>query len=138
MARTWDARVAEYVDSPRMLHRIKVGPIVAARIHGSLGAYKVQINTRTKRGGDCTCPSEIQPCKHVEAVRQTWKKKPGSFADIDEILAKALKGKTRPHLVQMMRSMVMANPSSLSALGVAGFDEVDPWDEDDPEEDYEE
>ncbi len=138
MAHTWDAHVAEYVDSPSMVHRIKVGSIVAARIHGTLGTYRVQVDTKPKKGGDCTCPSEIQPCKHVEALRQTWKKKPGSFADVDELLALALKGRTRADLVQMRRSMALASPSSLSALGAVGFDEVAPWDEEDPEGYFEE
>lgn len=50
MARTWDARVAEYVDSPSMVHRIKVGTVVAARIHGSLGTYKVEAYRQWSRG----------------------------------------------------------------------------------------
>jgi len=132
MGRDREERVAEYVDSPSMVHRLRAGSVVAARILGTLGVYKVRLDTRRKQG-ECTCPSEIQPCKHVEALRRTWKKRPGSFADLDELLDVALRSKSRADLVQLMREMALESPSSLTALGALGFREIAPWDEEDPE-----
>lgn len=129
MGRAWDDRVAEYVDSPLMRQRLRCGPTVRASIHGTLGVYRVELDTKRKRAS-CTCPSEIRPCKHVEALRQTLKDNPASFTDVDWLLANHLKGATREALVDAVRRMVLLHPPSLAVLGVKGFEDIDPWDED--------
>jgi hypothetical protein len=78
MGASWDSRVAEYVDSPDMRQRRRQGDEVSARIVGTTGIYRVAWDA--KRGhGTCSCPSDRRPCKHIEALRLTWQKRPTTF-----------------------------------------------------------
>jgi len=129
MGRTWKDRVEEYVDSPRMVQRIRSGSLLVVRIHGTQGAYHVQWNTKGRKGA-CTCPSDASPCKHVEALRETWRVHPESFADVDALLNIALKGRTREQLVDVIRSMILVSPSALTALGAMGFEDSLDFEED--------
>lgn len=130
MAQTREQRVAAYVDSRAMVQRLHVGPLVAAAIRGSMGRYRVKLDAKTGEGS-CTCPSEIQPCKHIEAVRLTWRKKPESFMDVDALLDVHLQGRDRDELVRMMRAMVLESPPALAALGALQFRDVEDRDDSD-------
>ena len=56
------------------------------------------------------------------ALLQTYKNHPRSFFDLDTIMKKLAKIE-KPELLNLIRKMVVASPSSLSALGVKGFEE---------------
>jgi uncharacterized Zn finger protein len=61
MGRSWEDRVDEYVDSPRMRERIKVGSTLICRIQGNSGVYRTQASIGRKKESECTCPSAELP-----------------------------------------------------------------------------
>jgi uncharacterized Zn finger protein len=132
MGRSWEERVAEYVDSPRLRQRLRVNQQISCTIDGNYGIYKTQafLKKKGRKGSSsssCSCPSDDYPCKHVFALLQTYKNHPRSFLDLD-IVMKELSKREKPELLNLIRKMVLTSPSSLSALGVKGFEE--------PERDY--
>jgi uncharacterized Zn finger protein len=128
---SFDQRVAEYVDSPQMTQRVRCGKVVSARIAGNYGVYRTQVSQSKKLTGECTCPSELWPCKHVHSLRATWEANPQSFFDLDAWL-KRLAEEPKTSLVEAIRNMVVAEPALLSVFGVPGFEE----EEEDDEEEY--
>ncbi|MDH2901313.1 MAG: SWIM zinc finger family protein [archaeon] len=131
MGRSWEERVAEYVDSPRLRQRLRVDQQISCAVDGNYGIYKTQASLKKgrKESSSCSCPSDYYPCKHVFALLQTYKNHPRSFLDLDLVMKKLSK-REKPELLDLIRKMVLASPSSLSALGIKGFEE--------PERDYEE
>jgi hypothetical protein len=125
---SFDDRVLEYVNSPLMTQRLRFGNCVSARIAGNFGAYRTQVTQSKKLNGECTCPSEIWPCKHVHALRRTWEANPASFFDLDEWLKK-LANEPKASLVESIGNIITASPEMLSVFGVTGFEILD--DEDD-------
>jgi uncharacterized Zn finger protein len=126
---SFEERVAKYVDSPLVTQRMRYEKQVSARIEGNHGAYRTSVSQSNKLTGECTCPSELWPCKHVHALRATWEANPNSFFDLDEWLKK-LAGEPKATLIEAIGSMVLASPAFLSVFGVPGFDE-------EPDDDYE-
>jgi hypothetical protein len=125
---SFEQRVAEYVDSPLMTQRVWHGKQVSARIAGNFGAYRTQVNQSKKLAGECTCPSELWPCKHIHALRATWEANPRSFFDLDSWIKK-LADEPKASLVESIRKMVVDSPGLLSVFGVPGFEESDEQDE---------
>lgn len=119
---TPEQRVAEYVDSPRMTQRVRYKKQLAARVLGNYGIYRTQAKLTKKPSGDCTCPSELWPCKHVKALRKTWDVNPESFFDLDEFL-KELAKRPKAELLKALGDIVMEWPECLSVFDVPGFDE---------------
>jgi len=74
-------RAGAYIDSPLMTHRVHYRGQLAARIQGNYGIYYTQV-CQVARGieSECSCPSDVRPCKHVRALRATWKENPESFS----------------------------------------------------------
>jgi hypothetical protein len=128
-----EARIAEYVDSPAMTHRLRQGKLVSARIAGNYGSYRTQAELGKKVTGACSCPSEYWPCKHVHALRKTWDVNPESFLDLKWFL-KELGSQSKDDLVKAIETMVEQRPENLSLFGVPGF-EIDDDDEKE-DEDY--
>ncbi|HEX2474869.1 MAG TPA: SWIM zinc finger family protein [Lacipirellulaceae bacterium] len=126
---TFDQRIAEYVNSPLMTQRMRYGKHVSARIEGNFGIYRTRITQSDKLEGDCSCPSELWPCKHIYALRATWEANPDSFFDFD-VWLKKLADEPQESLVEAIGNMVMASPGLLSVFGVPGFEEDDNCDED--------
>jgi hypothetical protein len=120
--RSFDERVAEYVDSPLVTQRARYGKQLTARIAGNYGVYHTQATQPKKVTGDCTCPSEIWPCKHIHALRATWETNPESFFDLDGWL-KVLSAETKATLIAMIGKMVVQSPELLGLFGVPGFEE---------------
>jgi uncharacterized Zn finger protein len=114
-------RISEYIDSPQMTQRLRFGKQVSARIEGNCGVYRTQVTQSKKLTGDCTCPSELWPCKHIHALRATWEANPGSFFNLDLFLKK-LADEPREDLVEAIANMVAASPGLLSVFGVPGFE----------------
>jgi hypothetical protein len=127
---TFEQRVREYVDSPLMTQRFRHEKYISAQIRGNFGVYRTTVAFKAKKvTGECTCPSELWPCKHVHALRATWDKKPGSFFNLDDWLA-ALANEPKESLVEAIRDMVLHSPNLLTLFGVTGFEE-DESEEDD-------
>ncbi|MGD0719182.1 MAG: SWIM zinc finger family protein [Thermoplasmata archaeon] len=121
----------EYVDSPRMRERIKIGSTLVCRIQGNSGIYRTQASIGRKKECECSCPSEYYPCKHVAALLETYQRKPRSFVDLDKVL-KELEKREKKELLGTIRQMALDSPSVLSILGVKGFERMDDYD---PEQD---
>jgi hypothetical protein len=127
---TFEDRVQEYVDSPLMTQRLRYEKCVSAQIRGNFGVYRVTVDLKAKKvTGECTCPSELWPCKHVHALRETWKQNPRSFFNLDEWLAELPK-EPKETLVEAIRNMVLHSPSFLTVFGVPGFEEERDEDQD--------
>lgn len=127
-------RAMEYVDSPRMTQRIKLGDLLSCRIYGNYGIYLTRASIERE---DFSCPSEYQPCKHVNALRITYHEVPDSFLIVDELLNE-LKKKKKSELLDIIHEMIVTEPQMLSVLGIEGF-EMDEEDEDEDEDyDYDE
>lgn len=114
----------EYVDSSLMSHRLRDGRQLSARIDGRYGLYVTRVRLTRRLDGDCTCPSDLQPCKHVWALRATWERNPDSFFDVQAFL-RSLDGYEKAQLIETIGRMVTAFPAALGALGVPGFGEQD-------------
>lgn len=115
--RSWEDRVGEYIDSPFMKHRLRLDDKLIARIEGNQGTYKVEWNTQNNRGS-CSCPYDDGPCKHLEALKRTWKLKPGSFLDVNTALQAWLDRKGRDELLVFLQRLMVESPSRLAAWGV--------------------
>ncbi len=122
MGRSWEDRVAEYVDSERMRQRLKVGDQIACMIDGNYGTYRTQASLKRRLESSCSCPSDYHPCKHVNALLKTYHINPSSFLDFDTVTKKKLHKMEKSELLQLIRRMVLASPPSLSAMGVRGFE----------------
>ncbi len=117
-------RALEYIDSPRMVRRLRYGELLSAEILGNYGTYRTQLRIGKTQQAECTCPSEVWPCKHVIALNATWECHPETFFDVQpwlDALAKQSKGE----LLKMIGTMVMAVPET---LGACGFEEFMPQD----------
>ncbi len=119
-----DPRAAEYVDSPSMRMRIRDGRRLVVGIDGRFGFCRTELDLAARNAGSCSCPSEESPCKHVRALRKTWRLNPRSFLDIQSVLD-MLARRGRGTLVEAMRTIVLANPECLGAIGVPGFSSID-------------
>lgn len=115
---------AEYVDSPMMTKRLRSSRSVSAEIAGRYGDYRTRLKLTPKLDGDCTCPSDDWPCKHVRALRATWETNPDSFLDVEAFL-RGLDAHEKAELIETIGKIVVAFPQTLGVFGVAGFDETD-------------
>ena len=115
---------AEYVDSPMMTKRLRSSRSVLAEIAGRYGDYRTRLKLTPKLDGDCTCPSDDWPCKHVRALRATWETNPDSFLDVEAFL-RGLDAHEKAELIETIGKIVVAFPQTLGVFGVAGFDETD-------------
>ena len=123
-----DERAEEYIDSALMTHRLRHAQRVSVRIYGNYGVYRTQLLLGRDVDGHCTCPSDEWPCKHLRALRATWRLNPRSFLDLEGWLAE-FETQHKSSLVAAITQIVMAWPEALGVLGVEGFepeqDEVD-------------
>ncbi|MBI3990305.1 MAG: SWIM zinc finger family protein [candidate division NC10 bacterium] len=124
--RTVSDRVAEYVNSPRLRQRVKIGKTLSCTIDGNYGTYQTRVTLARSQIKDatCTCPSDYWPCKHAHALAVTYQEAPESFVDVEKLL-RTLKQKTKEELLDLLRQMILIAPSCLQALGVEGFEEPD-------------
>ena len=114
---------AEYVDSPMMTKRLRFGGSVSVEIAGRYGDYRTRLKLTRKLDGDCTCPSDVLPCKHVRALRATWEANADSFLDVEAFL-RGLDARGKAELIETIGKIVVAFPQTLELFGVAGFDET--------------
>jgi len=120
--RTLRDRVAEYVDSGLMTHRIKIAKMLICRIEGNFGTYHTTYDLSKKgKKTDCTCPAEYWPCKHSLALAETYEIVPETFIDIKDVL-KEIQHKKKPELLEIIKKMIQCAPESLAVLGIEGFE----------------
>jgi uncharacterized Zn finger protein len=123
MARSWEERVSEYVNSPRLRQRMRVRQQISCVVDGNYGIYKTEVSLKNKKSFSCSCPSDDYPCKHVGALLRTYKNHPRSFLDLDALMKKRVAKLEKPELLKVIRKMILSSPSSLSSLGVKAFEE---------------
>ena len=104
-----------------MTHRVRQAGCVSAHIEGRYSVYRTCAQLSGSLQGDCTCPSDPQPCKHVRALRATWAAHPESFFNASAFL-RSLVAHEKPQLIGMIGHVVAALPEALGVLGVPGFD----------------
>lgn len=111
-----------------MLQRVKRKKQLSARILGEYGNYRTTCRISKNIQGTCSCPSEINPCKHILALRETWNVDPDSFFDMDKFL-KELEAQPQEWLVEMIGSIISHFPECLSVFRIPGFedDTEDSW-----------
>lgn len=119
MARSWEDRVGEYVDSPALRKRIRAGKTITCRIDGNYGAYTTAITLGRGDQSTCTCLAEERPCKHIEALRRTYRANPASFVDLDALLD-GLARRTKEEMIDIVRTMVVRAPEAVEGLGIGG------------------
>lgn len=125
-----DPRAAEYVDSPSMRMRIRDGRRLVVRVDGHFGFYRTELNLAAPNATSCSCPSDESPCKHVRALRETWRVNPRSFLELESLLD-VLSGRGRTAVFEALRTIIVAHPECLGALGIPGFGLDDAEDDDD-------
>jgi len=111
----------EYIDSNLTTQRLRDGRRLSARIDGWHDVYRTRVRLHRRLDGDCTCPSDIQPCKHVRALRATWERNSDSFFDVRAFL-RSLDAYEKPQLIEAIGRIIAAFPPALGVLGVPGFD----------------
>lgn len=124
MARSWEDRVGEYVDSPMLTARVRAGKVLRCRVHGNHGVYATTAVLSRRTAGSCTCPADDRPCKHIEALRRTHRTNRDSFFDVDAFLAGLGRG-SRAELLAHIRKMILHSPGVLAAMGIEGFSDAE-------------
>ncbi|MHB1070263.1 MAG: SWIM zinc finger family protein [Gemmatimonadaceae bacterium] len=105
--------------------RMRDGQRLVVRVDGRHGFYRTELSLAVKNAGSCSCPSDESPCKHVRALRKTWQVNPSSFLDLEDLLD-VLSGRGRSALLDALRTIILAHPECLGAMGVPGFELDDP------------
>ena len=121
MGRSREERVAEYVDSGFLRARLRTGNRLSCLIEGRYGSYITSVDLNDRLDFSCSCPSEEYPCKHVDALLETYTVNRKSFLDLDRMMKK-LANLEKNELLDKIRSMIIVSPPALSALGVSGFE----------------
>ena len=122
--RTREQRVMEYVDSPLLFHRVKLGAEILCEVNGHEGVYLARASILARGPYACSCPSELEPCKHVEALRETFRRNPDSFFDAEATLY-ALADRPKPDLLETMRAIIRDTPGVLRTLDSNAFGDED-------------
>ncbi|MEO8564116.1 MAG: helix-turn-helix domain-containing protein [bacterium] len=120
--------VAEYIDSPLTTRRLRFDRSVSAQIAGRYGDYRTTARLSRTVDGDCSCPSDVWPCKHIRALRATWEANPGSFFDLESFLRR-LESAEKEELIKSIGEIVVAFPQALGLFSVSGFDETEDGDD---------
>lgn len=120
----------EYVDSSLMTHRLKYKDQLSARVSGRYGVYRTSVKRSRTVFFDCTCPSDVWPCKHARALLATWEISPQTFLDLESCL-RALSGYPKARLLDAIAQILMLSPRGLWVLGLPGFEPIDDDDDGD-------
>jgi uncharacterized Zn finger protein len=129
------AKVREYVDSDRMIDRLRIGEALSARIVGNYGTYSVRLDTPSSGlSFSCSCPSYEYPCKHARALALTYIEAPESFTDLADVRAE-LERRSKDELVQDVLDCIAEHPRLMQTLGLMPesdnpeIDDDDIWDD---------
>ena len=111
-------RAAPYIDSPLMTQRVRHGRHVSAKIDGNFGVYRTRKRIGARGVGECNCPSEVWPCKHLRALEATWRANPESFFDLQPFIV-SLTSYSKADLLRAIGEIALRAPEVLSVFGVA-------------------
>ncbi|MBI3328757.1 MAG: hypothetical protein HYZ81_18895 [Nitrospinae bacterium] len=120
-------------------HRLCVGTTIAGRVVGNYGVYAVSLSSDgVQLTPACTCPADVEFCKHAVALGLTYVEEPNSFYDLRS-LATHLEQRSPTELSALIVQIATRYPQVLGILGVDGFtDEDDDEEEDDDDEEDDE
>jgi len=118
-------------------HRLRVGNTLAGRVAGDYGVYAVSLSSDgVQLTPSCTCPADIEFCKHAVALGLTYLEEPDSFYDLRS-LATQLEQRSPADLSTLIVQIATRHPQVLGMLGVEGFADEDDDEEEDEDEDEE-
>jgi len=109
---------------------------VRAELMGNYGNY-VTIFQPLKNGliyTFCSCPAEMEFCKHAAALGITWIREPETFLSMDAVREMVQK-KSKSELEEMLMQALYRHLDCLALIGIEGFqdegdyDKEDEWDE---------
>jgi hypothetical protein len=103
-----------------MRMRVRDGRRLVVRVDGRYGFYRTELSLAAPIAGSCSCPSEESPCKHMRALRKTWRVNPRSFLELESLLD-LLSRRGRGAFREALRAIIFAHPECLGALGIPGF-----------------
>lgn len=103
-----------------MRMRIRDGRRLVVRVDGRYGFYRTELHLDAPNASSCSCPSDESPCKHVRALRKTWRVNPRSFLELESLL-EVLSRRGRGAFLEALRTIILAHPECLGALGIPGF-----------------
>lgn len=119
-------------------HRLCCGNTIAGRVAGNYGVYAVSLGgDGSKLAPSCTCPADMEFCKHAVALGLTYLEEPDSFYDLRS-LATQLEQRPPAELSVLIIQIATRYPQVLGMLGVEGFADEEEEDDDDDEQDDEE
>ena len=87
---------------------------LVVRVDEHYGFYRTEINLAARNASSCSCPSEESPCKHVRALRKTWRVNPQSFLEIQTV-RDPLSRRGRRAFLEALRTIVLAHPECLTS-----------------------
>jgi len=119
----------EYVDSSLLSHRLRYKDQLSARVAGRYGTYRTSVKHGRPVHFDCTCPSEVWPCKHARALLATWHVSPHTFIDLESCVS-AMSGYPKARLLDAIAQLIMLSPRVLTVFGIPGFETDENEDED--------
>ena len=130
------AKVREYVDSDRMIDRLRLGDQLSARVLGNYGHYIVRLSAQPDGlAFSCSCPSYEYPCKHARALALTYIEMPDTFSDMAGVRTE-LERRSKSALVDDLLHCISEHPRLLRTLGLVEVgeeadveDEEEPWEE---------
>lgn len=118
-------------------HRLRFGTTVAGKVLGNYGVYAVSLGSEgSQLAPSCTCPADMEFCKHAVALGLTYLEEPDSFHDLRS-LSTELEQRPSNELSALIIQIATRYPQILGMLGVEGFadEEEDDNDDEDDEED---
>ena len=118
--------------------RLCCGNTIAGRVAGDYGVYAVSLSSDgVQLTPSCTCPADIEFCKHAVALGLTYVEEPESFYDLRS-LATQLEQRSPAELSALIVQIATRYPQVLGILGVDSFADEDDDEEEDEEDDDEE
>ncbi|MGH8056033.1 MAG: SWIM zinc finger family protein, partial [Candidatus Entotheonellia bacterium] len=104
------------------------------RVSGTYGVYAVSLSIDgSNLTPSCTCPADMEFCKHAVALGLTYLEEPESFYDLRTLTAQ-LEQRSPEELIDLIVQIATRHPQVLGMLGVAGFAEEEEDDDEDEEE----
>jgi hypothetical protein len=115
-------------------HRLRVEHTIVGRVAGNYGVYAVSLHSDgLQLTPACTCPADMEFCRHVVALGLTYLEEPNSFYDLCTLTAQ-LQQRSPRELIDLIVQIATRYPQVLGMLGVEGFADEAVEDEEDDEE----
>jgi len=116
-------------------HRLRSGHTIAGRVACTYGVYAVSLEVADSQlTPSCTCPGEMEFCKHAVALGLTYLEEPESFYDLHTLTAQ-LEQSPPGELINLIVQIATRYPQVLGMFGVEGFSDEGGEEGDDDDED---